>query len=272
MFKLLCTDLDETLLTTNKTISERNLNAIKKAVEKGVKVVVCTGRPFGSARYYAEILGLDTPIISANGSYIRKDNEENPIYKVTLGVENCRKILDIYKRHNITPHFHGATTIYTGKIIDKSKIYFTMNDVLPEGKKMEIVVVKDWEKLFKEQEENLFKCIAIDDNYENIREAREEIDKMDDVEVASSLRDNFEITGKNATKGKAVEFLTNYYNIKKEEVICIGDNENDISMINFAGLGVAVKNGEEEAKNAADFITDTNNNDGVAKVIEKFIL
>lgn len=96
--------------------------------------------------------------------------------------------------------------------------------------------------------------------------------KVKGIEVVSSYENNFEIMTNGVSKGRGVEILAAYYNIKPEEIICIGDNENDLSMIKFAALGVAMGNAPSSIKEQADYVTDTNDNDGVAKVIEKFIL
>ena len=90
--------------------------------------------------------------------------------------------------------------------------------------------------------------------------------------MVSSRFDNFEVMNKGVSKGNAVKILADYYGINSEQVICIGDSENDLSMIKFAGLGVAMGNGSQVVKEAAQYITDSNNCDGVAKVIEKFVL
>ncbi len=95
---------------------------------------------------------------------------------------------------------------------------------------------------------------------------------MNEFEVVSSHFDNFEVTGKGVSKGNAVKVLANYYGIDSEQVICIGDSENDLSMIKYAGLGIAMGNADENVKEAAKYITDNNNCDGVAKAIEKFVL
>jgi len=90
--------------------------------------------------------------------------------------------------------------------------------------------------------------------------------------VVSSSKNNFEVMCKGTSKGRATKILADFYNFTSEEVICMGDNENDISMIEFAGLGVAMGNGEESVKNIANYITDSNDDDGVAKVIEQFVI
>ena len=95
---------------------------------------------------------------------------------------------------------------------------------------------------------------------------------MEEFEVVSSRFDNFEAMNKGVSKGNAVTILAEHYGIAREQIICIGDSENDLSMIKYAGLGVAMGNADQEVKAAAHYITDSNNCDGVARVIEKFVL
>lgn len=271
-YKLLCTDMDGTLLNDNKEISERNKNAIKLANEKGLKIVVCTGRMFNSANFYADMIEVKTPIISANGAFIREKDRNEVIYKNILGKENCKAILKILKKHGIYINFHSPNSIFSNKMAYSTKIYSDMNKFLPKDSQIDINIVTDWEEVFEKHEDSIVKCIAIDENLEKIKEAKKEMLELEGVEVVSSYDNNFEIMAKGVSKGRGVEILAGFYNLKPEEIICIGDNENDLSMIEYAGLGVAMGNGSEEVKNKADYVTDSNNEDGVAKVIEKFVL
>lgn len=264
--------MDGTLLNDEKKISDRTVKAVKAAVEKGVKFVITTGRLFTSANYYAEFLGIKVPIISANGAYIREKDKNEVIYKSVLGAGNSREILAILRKYNICPNFHTTDTIFTDSVNRSVDLYVKFNKFTTENNRINIEVVKEWDEVFSKNEDNILKCIAIDDNLENVRAAKEEMLKLPDIEVVSSYYNNFEVMGKGTSKGRAVEILAGYYNISREEIICIGDNENDLSMIEYAGLGVAMGNSEEDVLKAADYVTDTNNNDGVAKVIEKFIL
>jgi len=112
----------------------------------------------------------------------------------------------------------------------------------------------------------------LDADIEKIRKAKISLRDMNEFEVVSSHYDNFEVTAKGVSKGNAVKVLADYYRINSKQVICIGDSENDSSMIIYAGLGIAMGNADDVVKEAAKYITDTNNSDGVAKAIEKFVL
>lgn len=272
MYKLICIDMDGTLLNSKGSISEKNIKALKAAGEKGVKVTISTGRLFVSARYYADLLGVKVPVIASNGAYIREKDRNEIIYKSILGKENSMKILKVFNKYGINPHYHTAETIFTGEITSYSSRYAKFNEGKPKESHIKIQQVEDWEQLFQQYEDEIVKCICMHDDNERILAAKEELRKYEELEVVSSLKDNFEVMCKGVSKGRGVEVLANMYGFKREEVICIGDNENDLSMIRYAGLGIAMGNAEEEVKSEADFITRSNDEDGVAYAIDKFIL
>lgn len=271
-YKLICIDMDGTLLNNQKNISRRNIEAINKAHNKGVKVVVCTGRIFTSADFFADLLKVKAPVIASNGAYIKEKDRDEVIYKGLLGHENCMKLLRFFKKYNIYPHYYTTDTILTEKIIHSSYFYTLVNDTLPEDKKIKIKIVEDWNETFEKYKNEIVKGVAVDDDINKIKDAKTELCQYGGLEVVSSRYNNFEVMNKGVSKGKAVEILASYYNLKREEIICIGDSENDLSMIKYAGLGVAMSNGDDIVKETAKYITDSNNEDGVAKVIEKFVL
>ncbi len=271
-YKLICIDMDGTLLNDKKNISERNLKTIRLADQKGVRIAVCTGRIFTSAEFFSDLLGVKSPVIASNGAYIREKNGDEVVYKATLGVEKCKKLLSIYRQYNLAPHYYTKDTIFIEKMLSSSKFYEEVNKTLPVDNQIKIELVKDWNEVFHKYEKEILKGIAVNDDIDKIQGAKSALRDMEDFEVVSSRFDNFEVMNKGVSKGSAVKFLADYYGIAKEQVICIGDSENDLSMIKFAGLGVAMGNGNNEVKAAASYITDDNNCDGVSKVIEKFVL
>lgn len=271
-YKLICMDMDGTLLNSKKEISERSIRAIEKAHDLGIKVVIATGRIFVSAEYYGDIIGVKAPIIASNGAYVREKDKNEAIYEEGLGEENYKLILEMLDKYDIVPHFYTDCTIYTGKLVHSSLSYNNANKNMPINRQVKIRIIDNWDKFISSERPNFLKVMVVDDDGEKINRAKEEFKKLNKFQVVSSLKNSFEIMSKSTSKGKALSRLCDYYEISKEEVIAIGDNENDISMITYAGLGVAMGNGEEEVKNIADYITDTNDEDGVAKVIEKFIL
>lgn len=272
MIKLLCMDMDGTLLNTRGEISKKNLDTIKKAHDKGVKVTICTGRIFTSARYFADLIGIKVPIIATNGSYIREKDRDEIIYKAVLGKRKCEEVLKVLRKYKIYPHFNSPSTVFTEKIIYSSQSYANMNKKLPRNRQIDIQIVDNWDMIFDKYEDEILKCICIDEDIEKVKEAKKELKSNLELEVVSSNKNNFEVMNKGVSKGRAVEVLAGFYKIKQEEIMCIGDNENDLSMIKYAGTGVAMGNAEEFIKEAADYVTSNNDDDGVAKAIDELIL
>ena len=271
-YKLICIDMDGTLLNDKKTISERNLRAISLASIKGVRIAVSTGRIFTSAEYFSNLLGVKSPVIAANGAYIREKDRDEVVYEAAIGAQKCKKLLSVFRQYGIYPHFYTNDTIFTENVIFSSRFYAQANKTLSKDNQIKVVLVKDWDEVFAKYESKIFKSIGVDSDIEKIRKAKISLRNLNEFEVVGSNFDNFEITNKGVSKGNAVKILVEYYGIKSEQVICIGDSENDLSMIKFAGLGVAMGNADDVIKESAKYITDTNNCDGVAKAIEKFVL
>jgi len=276
-YKLICIDMDGTLLNSNKAVSAANKKAIKRAYELGVNIVITTGRVYENAAFYSNIIGVKSPVIASNGAIIKEKDGGEVIYKRPLGNENISQIINLCNKHRVRPNFNT----HNGFICGSRFVYMlvsrfflkSMSSGNNGGLKMEYL--KDNYKLMKKLEQNcddVIKCEIIHISSKKISALKQEMHELKDIEVVSSSKYNIEITAKFVSKGKAVEALANYYKIRREEIITIGDSENDLSMIEYGGLGVAMGNAKDEIKRRADYITDTNDNDGVAKVINKFIL
>lgn len=276
-YKMLVMDMDGTLLTNDKRISDVNKRALEKAAELGVKIVVSTGRIFTSALVFGELIGVDTPIIASNGAYIREKDRDEVVYMRPFGETNIREVLKLTHKHNVYGHFYTHDTIFSEKLIHSALNYTKWNKQMPEGKKVNIVIIdrNEWDSIIEKHKDEILKVVITDDDPERINALRQDISRLN-VEISSSVvynnQYNIEVMDKGVTKGNAVNVLAQMYKIDRSEIICIGDSENDIPMIEYAGLGVAMENGTDDAKKAADFITLSNENNGVAYVIEKFII
>lgn len=273
-YKMVCIDMDGTLLNSQKKLSEINKVALKKAYDKGVHIIICTGRNTNSAKYFSHLIGIKSAAIANNGAIVLDEDGEVLLFKETLNKEQCVKLLEIGRKYKATPNFHGI-----GKIYLDSKLRKIVNDLFFNRKVPEIYKIKNiyfkngsksWADLFSKEEEFFGKCIFTQSKSKLALIEKEVING--DFEITYSGKHCLEINNKGVNKGRAVKLLADHYNIKKEEIICIGDNGNDISMIEYAGLGVAMANGTEAVKEIADYVTDSNDNNGVAKVVEEFIL
>lgn len=274
--KLICIDMDGTLLNSDHEVSERNKEALKKARELGVNIAITTGRLFCSARYYSDLIGIDTPVIASNGSYIKNKFNDTAILENPMPKDVAIEIYNIVKKHGLTVNFNSWDTLIREDFIPENHAYYIMNQDLPEEKKVKFLVCEDIIPTLEDFQGNILKGIVFEEgeNKDNLWAAKDELKDTfgDKLHVVSSGDNNFEVMMGNSSKGNAVAYLAESLGIKPEEVMCIGDSENDISMIKYAGVGVAMGNGLDIVKEVADYITDTNNNSGVGKAIENLVL
>ncbi len=262
--------MDGSLLNSQNTISQYSKNTIEKAIKKGVIFVLATGRMYGSARVYAKQLSLNTPIMACNGGIIRNSIDGKVLFDVPIEEKACQQVFDFLKETDTYFHFYGPDTFYTEKLENESYEYAVWNNSLSEEDR---IIIKEVE--------NASHILTHDKIYKILLHCKKdikrsfysnELNKISNITLTSSWHDNFEICGKNVTKGNAVKRFAQEMNIVPDEIICIGDNINDISMIEYAGMGVAMGNGEEAVKKASKYTAPSNDEDGVAEVIEKFVL
>lgn len=273
--KLICIDMDGTLLNHNNELTSENKEALIEAHAKGINIALCTGRIFLSARYYSDLIGIDTPVIASNGAYIKRGYNDEPIFENTMSKDIALAIYNIVKKHGLKINFNSWDTLIREDEVPKEHTYFIMNKILPKERQVKFIVAQDIVSVINNFEGNLLKGIVIEqENLKALFDCKEELRSTfgDRLHVVSSGPDNFEVMVGSSSKGEAVKHLAEILNIKQEEIMCIGDSENDLSMIRYAGVGVAMGNAMDIIKEAATFVTDTNENSGVAKAIKKFVL
>lgn len=274
MYKLICIDMDGTLLNSSHKISEISKNTLKKAHDMGIYVVISTGRTYADAEAYSNFIGVKSPIIACNGALIKEKDRDEVIHKSIIDESSCTQLLNIFKKYNVKPTYSTPNKVYCSSLktiifVEFAKFTGLMN------KCIKLNFIWSWNKwlnIFRTEKDNIIKCEIYDRDQEKLNNVRKELEALSGIEVTSSHKNNIEINRIGTSKGKAIEALANYYKIKRDEIIAIGDNENDLSAIAFAGMGIAMGNANERVKKQSNYITDTNDNDGVAKAIDKFIL
>ncbi|MBC6695994.1 HAD family phosphatase [Terrisporobacter mayombei] len=269
-YRMIVTDMDGTVLGTDHKITKDNKIALKKAEDKGIKIVFATGRFHESAKVHIDFLEEKMPIISSNGSIIKNPTTNEVLYCNSIDEDKCIRIIDTLDK------YHLKYQIYTDEIIlqkyDTEEEKQMMIDFIKTvfSDKTEIIFKKDLRDDIKNKNILKFNVMELE-RMDLIDITRNELNEIEGIEITSSWGNNLEIMSEGSTKGKAIEFLANLLNINREEIIAFGDNYNDVSMIEFVGTGVAMGNAEEDVKNIANYVTDANSESGVAKAIDKLV-
>ena len=273
MYKMICIDIDGTLIKPDQTLSSETIKAIRRARDKGVMIVLSTGRMYRSARLYADELELDFPIISANGSYVKDKATDEVIYEKNLSKDDLNFIMGVLDKYGVKINFYNNDTMYISEHRDYVTRYEALSKILPPEKRIEIrYITKDYPMNdFIEEFGGYIQKGIVFPHQGIIASIRNEVAENKLLKVVSSDIDNIEFTSHLADKGLGVLALAKARNIKPSEIICVGDSENDLSMLKVAGLPVAMGNAIPLLKEVAEYVTDTNVNDGVAKMINKFI-
>jgi len=265
-YKMIVLDLDDTLLRDDHTISTRTKEALMKAQELGVKVVLASGRPTYGMRHIAKELNLGeygSFILSFNGGKIINCSSEEEMFSSTLSPAAVKQLYDLSVREGVYIH-----TYIGDEIITQDENPYT--DIEAKLTGLSIKIVQDFVNAVNEP---VVKSLMVGPP-EQLKEVEKklQIELEKEFSIMRSKPYFLEFTEKGVTKGTSLNQLIQACGIKREEVIAIGDSYNDLSMIEFAGLGVAMGNAPDDIKEIANFVTDTNMNDGVAKVVEEYIL
>ena len=272
-YKIIAVDMDGTLLNDDKHISDYNLEMIKKAVNLGVKFVIASGRIPSGLKFYETTVSKDQPMICCNGSIILDENK-NTIYSKCINRESMLQVIDVLRERKDTYfHFYSEDIIYGEQFALAIERFYEFNRKADRKLRMEIRIIGDSKEFVKNTSSEISKIVVIDKDLDYLNDIRKRLDDISGVETTKSDIDNIEIGSKGSSKGTGLRFLAEYYGVSLEECIAIGNDENDISMLGCAGLGVAVKNARNHIKEFADYITEKDNNNGaIGEVIEKFIL
>ncbi|WP_053956694.1 Cof-type HAD-IIB family hydrolase [Inediibacterium massiliense] len=272
MYKLIVSDMDGTLLNSKNIVSEENKRAFQKLIDQNIHIAIATGRIYTSAKVYAKYLDVVTPIIACNGAIVKDLKNDEILYESYMKKEDVLNVIEICKKYGLYYQFYNEDTFFTEKLAYSSLKYSEWNKTLKEEDRVRIEVIQDGYQYIQNHDEKIYKMSLMSDDQNVLREARKELESIQTLEISKSWYNNIEVMNKGVSKGNAIEQLAKSLGVKQEEIISFGDNENDISMLTYAGLGVAMGNSEEIVKKSADYVTSTNDEDGVAKALYKFVL
>jgi len=268
MIKLIAIDLDGTLLNGKKEISKTNQEVLAQAKAKGIKIVLCTGRPLKAILPYLDVLDLRSAgdySITFNGGLVQKNDTGEIVDKQTLSVADVQDLLAVAETMDMPLDVLADDVVLCFPTSPKHQtIYPTLNPLL---------VFQPTDKQAVSAKTLYNKAVVAYD--------QEELDQWipkipakfkERYEVIKTRSNLLEFMPKGVTKAYGIQLLAQELGIEQAEVMAIGDEENDLSMIAYAGVGVAMGNAILAVKEAADVVTATNEEDGVAKIVSEYVL
>ncbi len=271
--KMIGFDLDGTLLTDQKELGEYTVQILKRAVEEGIVILPITGRPLcGLPEEVTGLTGLRYAI-TANGARILDLKNAAVLKEQLVSVETAEKILDILGNYDSLREIYYDGTGYA----EREKLE-QIDHFFEEGPMAEYVCstrqpVENLMDKFRKESREVDKVQGVFADLGEREAALDEIRKLEGVTITGALHNNIEVNAAGVDKGNALLWLAQYLGIAPEETMAFGDGNNDITLLEKAGTGVAMKNGIEEVKHAADRITEkTNDEEGAAKFIETYVL
>jgi len=269
MYKIIACDLDETLLNSERSVSQENREAIRKARELGVKFVPATGRGYASVRRTLEELGVygaeDEYVISFNGGVITENKGNRLMHFEGLPFGLAERLYKKGLEYGLCIHVYTKEKVYACNLTQDEKDYVAGRMELAECFEKDLGFLSG---------EDIVKILYVNTDFDYLKQIEEELKPLTkDCEVSFSSNRYIEFNLKGVNKGRGLLRLAEMLGVSREETIAIGDNFNDLSMIQTAGLGVGVRNTAVDMKPLCDVITEaTNEEHAVAEVIERYIL
>lgn len=271
--KMIALDLDGTLLTTDKTVTEHTKEVLERAINQGVVVLPATGRPLtGVPEEVMKFPGIRYAV-TANGARIVDTWEDKKLYEELVPYETGRKVLEICGKYDALLEIY-----YDGVGYSERKNLERLQDFVPRAPMASYIrstrtAVDDVPGMYNEKKLPTDKIQAIFSSVEDCKKAWKEVEEsVSDIEITGALCNNIEVNARGVNKGKGILMLGKILGIEREEIMAFGDGLNDTVMLREAGVGVAMGNAIEEVKAAADKVTLTNDEEGVAAAIENYVL
>ena len=266
MNQLCIFDMDETLLSTDKSITEQNIAAIQKLRELDIGVSIATGRGPCLTGKYADILSLNLPIIACNGGLLVTPDHHDIIWENPIDKELLRIVLRYVISENAEYIAHTNEAVYVSPGNTHVDHFAEYNKSVPGHRK---AVIRPTSGIrLDEPLPDIIKVLI----FEPTQEQTDYLKGIPGLEVLSSMTNVLDIMQEGSTKGNAVVSLAKYLNIPLDNIVVFGDNENDISMFTCGAVGVAMGNSSDTVKSYAKFVTRTNEESGVAYAINNYVL
>lgn len=253
--KVLFSDLDGTLVEHAGDITKPSIDAVTKLIGHGTDLVLVSGRHPDLMKSIHHKLELETPVIGCNGGIIKnlKTNEVSFINEMTS--EKVRNVIEVARKNNIDWVVYEKSNLFFEKMPPKSYQLPYRNSSLPENLRANFVHLGNYEDMFIEERMFIKVLLLFDRNLGAMDTTRECIEKFDGIEIVRSAKSYLDVMSVGTSKGNAIKRYLELNNIERHRTAAIGDAQNDLDMIEFAELGIAMGNAIDSVKDAAQYIT-----------------
>ena len=286
MYKMVAIDLDGTMLNQYGIITEKTKDVIKKVQEKGVEVIIASGRAITSVKRFSKEINSEKYFISGNGAITYDIKNNRILYENVLKKQKALKIIKICEENSIYYNVYTENGIIAKSLNYNTLYYYKDNLTKPDENRTHINIVENVYDYIESKNEKILKIMICDEHksvVNSIVRRLKDVDEVEVLEVSHMSRKIIkqgteeialeyfytEVSAKDVDKWSALEELMKIVNISKEELVTIGDNANDVKMIKNAGLGIAMGESAPYVKSVADEITLSNDEDGVAIILRK---
>ena len=260
--KIVFFDIDGTLTNSNKVMSENTINTLNKLIEKNIFIVLCSGRANSYIKQYLKLINKSKYSISNNGALIYDNNLNKIIISHTLYSKDLEYLWNYSNETKSSFIINTVNNKYSNKFVKNKKdkiIVDKLSDVKED--KVQLVISNDNINIMNELEMYI-------NNKTNLKVINKSFDYLNEIKDGYYF---FDVVNKNVSKGNAINDLLKVLNINKKNSLCFGDSINDIDMFKSVGISVAMANAIEDLKNIADYITDTNDEDGISNFFDKYL-
>ena len=286
MYKMVAVDLDGTMLNSYGEVTENTKRVIKQTIQKGTEVIIASGRSIDSIKTIANEIGSTKYMIAGNGAVVYDIKNDRIVYEKYIPKNKAIDIIKTCEQNSIYYNVYTENGIIAKNLSYNTLYYYKDNLTKPDENRTHINIVENVYDYFEQREEKILKIMICDEHktvFNSIVRKLKELSEIEVLEVSHMSRKIIkqgtdeialeyfytEVSAKDVDKWNALEEIIGLMNISKEEVVTIGDNANDLKMITNAGLGVAMGESAPYVKQSADIIAPTNDEDGVAIILNK---
>ena len=262
--KLIALDMDGTLLNSKSEMTPRTKSVLQRAIKSGIKVMIATGRMYPSALPFIREIGTDFPCVFYNGAVVRRPNSGEKLYELGIGKELTAEVMNFYKERGWYLQIYHEDNLYVLDGEDtRAKFYEKISGIHPVS-----LGENFWN--MSVDSTKLLGISGKNEDFENMaNETKERFSSR--LYTAASWGAFIEMVHPNVNKAKGIEIAAKSAGIARDDIMAIGDAANDKEMIEWAGVGVAMGNAAEELKTFADEVTGTNDEDGAAALVERYL-